>query len=74
MWPVRESTAQVPDVPSTKCSTLARCGTAITLHWAAIADATPVGESSIARQCDAGVPANAAAMMYGSGCGLLLVT
>ena len=74
MCPVKVSTTADPGLPSTTWSTLAMCGTAMTLHRAAIAEATPVGESSIARQLGAGFPVAAAAIRYGSGCGLLLVT
>ena len=50
------------------------CGTAITTHPAAVADLTPVGESSIAMQSRVRTPSARAAVRKGSGCGLPLAT
>ena len=45
-------------------------GTATTTQPAAVADSTPVGESSMATHCTGSTPSRDAARRYGSGCGL----
>src|ERR1700733_16088605 len=49
-------------------------GTAITRQPAASADATPLGESSKAKQSAGGTPISLAASRYGSGSGLVAAT
>ena len=49
-------------------------GTAMTRHPAASAEATPLGESSRAKQRAGSVPSSLAASRYGSGSGLVTLT
>jgi hypothetical protein len=49
-------------------------GTAITRHPAASAEATPLGESSRAKQRPGSTPSSLAASRYGSGSGLVALT
>ena len=55
---------------SLRMGTSTTCGTANTVAPAASAEATPVGESSIAIQRVISTPRRSAANRYGSGCGL----